>query len=163
MGRVESFSTFDRTNGSMTICRMFKGNFLSLLSRRRYSIIVRLCRAWRHCTGIEQIAGPKMMRLNPFGGGATNERPAFVKASSSDDQTSKCSPTLNTRRRCMEDVYKARCADLERQIVQLKLELAEAKVRKCVSSFFSDASLSCYMSVVLPRRTGYFQKLRRTA
>ena len=36
----------------------------------------------------------------------------------------------------MEDVYKARCADLERQIVQLKLELAEAKVRTCASSFY---------------------------
>ena len=39
----------------------------------------------------------------------------------------------------MEDVYKARCSDLERQIVQLKLELAEAKVRICASSIFSIA------------------------
>ena len=45
----------------------------------------------------------------------------------------------------MEDVYKARCADLERQIVQLKLELAEAKVCFRASSIFSDA---CYF--VLP-------------
>lgn len=102
--------------------------------------------AFRHCTDIEEIAGPKMIR-NPFGGGATNERPAGVKASSSDDDTSKCRSKLNTRRRCMEDVYKARCADLERQIVQLKIELAEAKVCICVSSIVvSDA---CYF--VLPR------------
>ena len=78
------------------------------------------------------------MIRNPFGGGATNERPAVVKASSSDDDTSKCRSKLNTRRRCMEDVYKARCSDLERQIVQLKLELAEAKVCFCASSIFSD-------------------------
>ena len=76
-----------------------------------------------------------MMRLSPFGGGATNERPAVVKASSSDDDTTKCRHKLNTstKQRCMEDVYKARCSDLERQIVQLKLELAEAKVRICAS------------------------------
>ena len=96
-------------------------------------------------TGIEESPGPKMMRLNPFGVGATNEHPAVVKASSSDEDTSKCRPTLNTKRRCMEDVYKARCSDLERQIVQLKLELAEAKVCICASSIFSDA---CYF--VLP-------------
>ena len=42
----------------------------------------------------------------------------------------------------MEDVYKARCSDLERQIVQLKLELAEAKVRICASSIFSTIACS---------------------
>ena len=52
----------------------------------------------------------------------------------------------------MEDVYKARCSDLERQIVQLKLELAEAKVCFCASSIFSDASyfvLPVYVVITL--------------
>ena len=41
-------------------------------------------------------------------------------------------PSKSRRRNSAEaDVYKARCSDLERKIVQLKLELAEAKVRVC--------------------------------
>ena len=39
-------------------------------------------------------------------------------------------PSKSRRRGSAEaDLYKAKCSDLERAIVQLKLELAEAKVR----------------------------------
>mmetsp|Transcript_34465 Transcript_34465/g.101281 ORF Transcript_34465/g.101281 Transcript_34465/m.101281 type:complete len:192 (-) Transcript_34465:51-626(-) len=81
-----------------------------------------------------------MMRIPPFrgGGGATNERPAANKASSSADASSaKCNSasSSNAQRCSVEDVYKARCSDLEREIVQLKLELAEAKVMRALLQF----------------------------
>lgn len=84
-----------------------------------------------------------MMNLNPFGrGDATNQSPTGDAGSpemgriergrgkNAPSSSSPSFPSKSRRRGSAEaDVYKARCSDLERNIIQLKLELAEAKVR----------------------------------
>ena len=90
-----------------------------------------------------------MMNLLGRGGDATNRSPngktspemdrlqraadlAQPGSPSASDGKNTSFPSKSRRRNSAEaDVYKARCSDLERKIVQLKLELAEAKVRVC--------------------------------
>ena len=82
-----------------------------------------------------------MMNLNPFSrGDATNQSPTGDASSpemgrierggrGSNAPSSPSFPSKSRRRGSAEaDEYKARCSDLERNIIQLKLELAEAKV-----------------------------------
>ena len=81
-----------------------------------------------------------MMNLNPFGrGDATNQSPTgdasspemgrIERGRGRNAPSSPSFPSKSRRRGSAEaDEYKARCSDLERNIIQLKLELAEAKV-----------------------------------
>ena len=81
-----------------------------------------------------------MMNLNPFGrGDATNQSPTgdasspemgrIERGRGRNAPSSQSFPSKSRRRGSAEaDEYKARCSDLERNIIQLKLELAEAKV-----------------------------------
>ena len=84
-----------------------------------------------------------MMNLNPFGrGDATNRSPTgdasspelgrIERGGGRNAPSSPSFPSKSRRRGSAEaDAYKARCSDLERNIIQLKLELAEAKVSVC--------------------------------
>jgi hypothetical protein len=69
-----------------------------------------------------------MMRFNTSGGGATNERPAEHMCARTPSNSNADASNINATKGNKSDDYEGRCTSLTMDIVQLKLELAEAKV-----------------------------------